>query len=83
MATKSGDISVRSKSKDATQKVPTGKNALIGLRTEKSIKLAAIRAANQDRRSLSSLCEKLLVDYLCARGYLVSAKDIIRPTPDQ
>ena len=36
------------------------------------IKVAASKAAAADRRSVSSLMEKLLVEYLIAEGYLSS-----------
>ncbi len=40
------------------------KTALVNLRMPPSLKAAAQKAAAEDRRSLTSLIEKLLVDYL-------------------
>jgi hypothetical protein len=40
------------------------------VRIQPSIKAAAEKAAADDRRSLSSLIEKLLVDHLKKRGFL-------------
>jgi hypothetical protein len=40
------------------------KTALVNLRVPPSLKAAAQKAAADDRRSLTSLIEKLLVDYL-------------------
>ena len=52
------------------RKSASGKDAAIGLRTENHIKLAAMRAAAAERRSVSSLCEKLIVEFLVSEGYL-------------
>jgi hypothetical protein len=49
------------------------RTALIGFRVEAAVKQAAERAAAEDRRSLSSLMEKVLVEFLQQRGYLPSA----------
>ena len=46
------------------------KTAQVNLRLPPSLKAAADRAAADDRRSLTSLIEKLLADYLRERGYL-------------
>ena len=46
--------------------------ALIGFRVEQAVKQAAERAAADDHRSLSSLMEKLLIEFLRQRGYLTS-----------
>jgi hypothetical protein len=46
------------------------KTAQVNLRMEPSLKLAAEEAARDDHRSLTSLIEKLLIDYLRKRGYL-------------
>jgi hypothetical protein len=46
------------------------KTAQVNLRIEPSLKAAAEKAATADRRSLTSLVEKLLSDYLKKRGYL-------------
>jgi hypothetical protein len=43
---------------------------MIGFRVEAAVKSAAEYAAAQDHRTLSSLLEKLLVDFLHAQGYL-------------
>jgi hypothetical protein len=40
------------------------------IRTKPSVKAAAEKAASDDGRSLSSLIEKLLTDYLREKGYL-------------
>jgi hypothetical protein len=40
------------------------------MRIDPELKEAAERAATDDRRSLSSLVEKLLTDYCRERGYL-------------
>ena len=47
-----------------------GKTTQVNLRLQPSLKQAADRAAADDRRSLTSLIEKLLDDYLRQRGYL-------------
>jgi hypothetical protein len=46
------------------------KTAQVNLRIEPALKAAAEKAAADDRRSLTSLVEKLLSDYLKKRGYL-------------
>jgi hypothetical protein len=46
------------------------KTAQVNLRIEPSLKAAAEAAARDDHRSLTSLIEKLLTDYLRKRGYL-------------
>jgi hypothetical protein len=46
------------------------KIAQVNLRLQPSLKKAADLAAADDRRSLTSLIEKLLADYLRERGYL-------------
>ena len=46
------------------------KTAQVNLRIEPSLKSAAERAAADDHRTLTSLIEKLLADYLRERGYL-------------
>jgi hypothetical protein len=45
------------------------------------IKAAAEKAARDDHRSLSSLLEKVLADYLRQRGYLPKAKGKKRKRP--
>lgn len=40
------------------------------VRIQPTVKAAAEKAAVDDRRSLSSLVEKLLTDYLRKKGYL-------------
>lgn len=42
----------------------------IGLRLEKDIKELLTRAAKDDRRSVASFVEKLIIDYLKANNYL-------------
>jgi hypothetical protein len=44
------------------------KDAQVNLRIKPSLKRAAERAAAEDNRSLTSLIEKLLLDYLKKRG---------------
>lgn len=46
------------------------KTAQVNLRIEPALKAAAEKAASDDHRSLTSLVEKLLTDYLRKRGYL-------------
>lgn len=46
------------------------KDAQVNLRLRPSLKAAAEKAASDDHRSLTSLIEKLLSDYLMKRGYL-------------
>lgn len=49
------------------------KDAQVNLRIQPSLKAAAEKAASDDQRSLTSLVEKLLVEYLRKKGYLKSA----------
>lgn len=46
------------------------KTAQVNLRIEPALKEAAEKAAADDHRSLTSLVEKLLSDYLREKGYL-------------
>ena len=46
------------------------KSAQVNLRIAPTLKEAADRAAADDQRSLTSLVEKLLTDYLKQKGYL-------------
>jgi len=46
------------------------KTANLALRIPPEIKEALDQAAKDDRRSVSSLVEKVLADYLEAKGYL-------------
>jgi hypothetical protein len=46
------------------------KSATLNLRIDPKLKEAAERAASDDRRSLTTLIEKLLADYLRKKGYL-------------
>lgn len=46
------------------------KTAQVNLRITPSLKEAADKAATDDQRSLTSLVEKLLTDYLKDKGYL-------------
>ena len=46
------------------------KSALIQLRVRPSMKAAAEKAATEDERSLTSLIEKVLGDYLRKKGHL-------------
>jgi hypothetical protein len=50
------------------------KTAQVNLRLQPALKSAAERAAADDHRSLTSLIEKLLSDYLRKRGYLPKSK---------
>ena len=50
--------------------MPRIKAATLVLRIEPELKALAQRAAADDRRSLASLIEGLLADYLCEKGYL-------------
>lgn len=49
---------------------PRNKSAQLNIRIKPEMKAAADRAAADDQRSLTSLIEKLLSDYLKQRGYL-------------
>lgn len=51
--------------------MPRSKTATLNLRVQPDIKRAAEHAAADDRRSLTALIEKLLIDYLRKGGYLV------------
>jgi hypothetical protein len=42
----------------------------LGLRVSPDIKAALIKAAEDERRSMASLAEKILADWLKANGYL-------------
>jgi hypothetical protein len=46
------------------------KSAIVQLRIRPSLKAAAEKAATDDERTLTSLMEKLLADYLRKKGYL-------------
>lgn len=46
------------------------KSAQVNLRITPTLKEAADKAAEADQRSLTSLVEKLLTDYLKEKGYL-------------
>ncbi len=46
------------------------KTATVNLRLQPSLKSAAELAAEDDSRTLTSLIEKLLKDYLKAKGYI-------------
>ena len=51
----------------------TPKSLPVSVRLPPEVKSAAEKAAREDTRSLSSLLEKLLTDYLRAKGYLPAA----------
>jgi len=51
------------------------RTTLIGFRVEPSVKQAAERAAAADHRTLSSLMEKVLLEFLRERGYITPASD--------
>ena len=46
------------------------KTEAISIRVEPEIKAAVKRAADDDRRTVASLVEKILVEYLAENGYL-------------
>lgn len=46
------------------------RTASIGIRVEPDIKAAAEKAAADDHRTVASLIEKLLIEYLRQQGYL-------------
>jgi hypothetical protein len=46
------------------------KTAQVNLRMDPKLKALADKAARDDQRSLTSLIEKLLADYLLQQGYL-------------
>jgi hypothetical protein len=50
--------------------MPRIRGASLNLRIEPELKAAAEKAAADDRRSLTSLIEKLLSEYLRKKGYL-------------
>jgi predicted HicB family RNase H-like nuclease len=51
---------------------PRQKTALLNARIESDLKKAAMAAAKDERRSLTSLIENVLEQYLTERGYLPS-----------
>jgi hypothetical protein len=46
------------------------KTAALSVRVDPAVKAAAEKAADADHRSVASLIEKLLVEYLREKGYL-------------
>ena len=50
------------------------RDASVGIRIEKDLKDAAEEAAKDDRRSLASLIEIALIEYLEKKGYLKKGK---------
>lgn len=46
------------------------KTSALGLRVEPAVKAALEKAAKDDRRSVASLVEKILSEWLEGRGYL-------------
>ncbi len=52
---------------------------IIALRVDPKVKAATRRAAADDHRSMASLVEKLLVEYLNAAGYLKAS--VAPPAP--
>ena len=46
------------------------RTASIGIRVEPQVKAAAEQAAADDHRTVASLIEKLLIEYLREHGYL-------------
>lgn len=51
------------------------KTAQMLIRIQPSLKAAAEKAARDDQRSLSSLVEKVLTDFLRKKGYLKHSND--------
>lgn len=49
---------------------PRIKSATLNLRIDPALKAAVEKCAAQDRRSVTSLIEKLLAEHLTAKGYL-------------
>ncbi|WP_158745653.1 Arc family DNA-binding protein [Acidisphaera sp. L21] len=47
-----------------------GKSPSLGVRLPPEVKLALEKAAREDTRSVSSMVEKVLTDWLRAKGYL-------------
>jgi hypothetical protein len=58
---------------------PERKTAVVMVRMRPSTKAAAEQAAVSDERSLSSLIEKLLLDYLRERGHLPALEAATQP----
>lgn len=56
--------------KTASYALKERKTATVNLRLQPSLKTAAETAAEEDSRSLTSLIEKILKDYLRANGFL-------------
>jgi hypothetical protein len=50
------------------------RTAAIGIRVEPEVKAAAEKAAADDRRTVASLVEKILVEHLEQHGYLKRPK---------
>ena len=46
------------------------RNAPLGLRITPTLKAAIEQAASDDHRSVSSMAEKIITEWLVARGYL-------------
>jgi hypothetical protein len=57
------------------------KVAQVNLRLKPTMKALAEKAAEADQRSLTSLIEKLLADYLRAKGYLPAGSDAAADEP--
>jgi hypothetical protein len=49
------------------------KSPPLGVRVESNIKDALVRAAKDDVRTISSMAEKIIAEWLICNGYLVSA----------
>lgn len=54
----------------ARPRTDSPKSLPVSARLPPEVKAAAERAASEDTRSVSSLIEKVLIDWLRARGYL-------------
>lgn len=56
------------------------RTAAIGIRVEPDIKAALEKAAMADRRTVASMAEKILVEYLEANGYLATPASVRHPS---
>jgi hypothetical protein len=63
-------VSQMQQRRQTTRSQRLNRSEMIGFRVEAAVKSAAEHAAAQDHRTLSSLLQKLLVDFLHAQGYL-------------
>jgi hypothetical protein len=61
------------------KELPVVKSESLGVRVQPEIKGALERAAEDDHRSMASMIEKILADFLRDHGYLEKARP--RPKP--